>query len=463
MTRFRFTAILAAMAAGAGAQPKSTGDKMGLSSTMVVGAVSDGQHFNPATRAGGFFIDSRHVVSNLLDCCGKTDKGEQLIPVVLWGKGDSSQAKVIWSSQDTEIAILELDKPMNHPGVTIAPSKLVTQGEDVYSVQYPSLGQSQMASGKLTGTAAVGDKKIALFKSNLQMSGGNSGGALFDACGNAIGINLTMKDGSQYAFVIDPLIDALSAAGVQATVADQPCSGAGGGGGSGGAQGGATQGGSNGGGGDSGKEGQGKEKDGKGKEGGAEEPGSGLRWPTGAEWIPVGIVLGLLVLAFRPARKQVVQAITGRHKIPGSAPYPGAAPAYPQASSPLAGGTMPYPPGTAPPLTPMGVGHPVLKGISGQYAGSAFTLDAYGNTLGRDPAAANLVFSGDAASVSKRHCTVRWDAGRGLFLLEDHGSTNGTFLASGERLAPNQPRELRPGDRFYIGDLRNQFEVTMEP
>jgi hypothetical protein len=48
-------------------------------------------------------------------------------------------------------------------------------------------------------------------------------------------------------------------------------------------------------------------------------------------------------------------------------------------------------------------------------------------------------------------------------MLEDHGSTNGTFLASGERLTPNLMRELRAGDRFYIGDLRNQFEVAMEP
>jgi hypothetical protein len=387
---------------------------------------------------------------------------------VVWGKDDAAAAKVIWSSQDTEIAILELEKPMNHPGVSLAPSKLVTQGEDVYSVQYPKPGEPQVVTGKLTGTAAVGDKNIPLFKSNLQMSNGNSGGALFDACGEAMGINLAMKDGSQYAFVIDPLLDALSAAGVQATVANQPCTTAGGTGG-GGTQGGGAPGGGGGNGGQGGKQ-----APDKGKAGGQPESGSGWRMPQGAEWIPVVIVLGLIVLAFRPARKQVAQAITGRHRIPEPAPYPypgTPAAAYPPASPQLSGGAPPYPspsgtrpyaPGMAPPA-PVGTGtRPVLRGVAGQYAGSAFTLEGEGNTLGRDPAVANLVFSGDASSVSKRHCSVRWDAGRSVFLLEDFGSTNGTFLASGERLAPHQPRELRPGERFYIGDLRNQFEVSLE-
>jgi hypothetical protein len=453
MNRFPPGVILASVAACALAQP--AGQKMGASSTVVFGGVSDGkQGVNFVSRAGGFFIDSRHVVSNVLDCCGKSDKGEQVTPIVYWGKDDAGAAKVIWASEDTEIAILELDKPLNHPGVAIAPSKLVQQGQPVYSVQYPKPGDdgsAQVTEGKLTGTATAGDKNVPLYKSNLQMNPNNAGGALFDACGNAIGINLTMKNGEQYAFVIDPLIGALQAAGVQAAVADQPCSASGGGVASGaGAQGGGTRGGGDG----------GKQTKGKTKEGGEPEPRPQWRLPQGSEWIPVAIVLGLLVLAFRPARKQMAQVVTGCHRLPTPAPYPypGAPPA-PYAAAPYA------PPGIAgipAPPVPISVGtKPVLRGIAGEYAGSAFSLES-GTTLGRDPAAANLVFTGEASSVSKRHCSVRWDSGRGLFLLEDHGSTNGTFLASGERLLPNQPRELRPGERFYIGDLRNQFEVTLE-
>jgi pSer/pThr/pTyr-binding forkhead associated (FHA) protein len=153
------------------------------------------------------------------------------------------------------------------------------------------------------------------------------------------------------------------------------------------------------------------------------------------------LFLGILALAFRPsARQSVVRAITKRRSVPNPAPYP-------------------YPSPTPSPQP--AAQRPVLRGISGQYAGSAISIEN-ANTLGRDPRAANLVFGAEADSVSKRHCTVRFDAARGVFVLEDHGSTNGTYFASGERLAPNTPRDLRPGDRFYIGDLRNQFEVRVE-
>jgi pSer/pThr/pTyr-binding forkhead associated (FHA) protein len=82
--------------------------------------------------------------------------------------------------------------------------------------------------------------------------------------------------------------------------------------------------------------------------------------------------------------------------------------------------------------------------------------------LGRDQRAANLVFAAEADSISKRHCMVSWDKARATFVIEDLGSTNGTFLSTGERLTPGRPRDLPPGARFFIGDLRNQFEVRME-
>jgi len=59
-------------------------------------------------------------------------------------------------------------------------------------------------------------------------------------------------------------------------------------------------------------------------------------------------------------------------------------------------------------------------------------------------------------------CIVSWNAARRMFVLEDLGSTNGTFLTRGERLASGSPRDLPVGSRFYIGNLQNQFEVIMD-
>ena len=114
----------------------------------------------------------------------------------------------------------------------------------------------------------------------------------------------------------------------------------------------------------------------------------------------------------------------------------------------------------APPPAAQGT-RPALLGITGRYSGESIELGETGVTLGRDPRAASLVFA-HASSISKRHCTVRWDAARRVFILEDHGSTNGTFLAGGERLTPDVPRDLPPGGRFYLGDLYTQFEVRLE-
>jgi hypothetical protein len=432
--------MAAALAVAAVAQPDA--QKMGGSSVMVFATVEDGKGgVNIVNRGGGFFIDSRHVVSNVEDCCGKTNRGDQTLPIAFAGKDDASAGKVIFSSNDNLIAILELNQAMNHSGVVLSPDKLRREGEPVYSVQYPKQGDkgsAQLVQGKLTGFATGGDKKLPMLKTSLEMVPDNAGGALFDACANAIGINLGMKDGTQFAIAIDPLIDALRSAGVQPNVTDQPCA-AGGSGTSGGKSGSAPP--------------PKREKE--------EQPAtstSSWRLPQGTEWVAVVIVVGLIVLALRPARKKIASAGASQ-PIPEPAPYPMQPYSPPQPYAPMQAAAM------APPAMPRPVAalKPVLRGIAGQYAGSSFPLETGSSTLGRDPSAANLVFSGEASSVSKRHCSVRWDAGRGIFLLEDHGSTNGTFLASGERLAPHQLRELRAGDRFYVGDPRNQFEVAMEP
>ena len=86
-------------------------------------------------------IDSRHVVTNLTACCGKTGKGEQTQPVVVAGDKDAGTAKVVWSSEETEIAILELKDPLERPALTMAPFKTVEKDQAVYTAQFPETRQ----------------------------------------------------------------------------------------------------------------------------------------------------------------------------------------------------------------------------------------------------------------------------------------------------------------------------------
>jgi hypothetical protein len=100
---------------------QSASDKMLQSSVVVFGTVQENGKTKPVSRGGGFIIDSRHVVTNLTACCGKTDSGEQTQPVVVAGDKDASTARVVWMSEGTEMAILELKDPIERPALTIAP------------------------------------------------------------------------------------------------------------------------------------------------------------------------------------------------------------------------------------------------------------------------------------------------------------------------------------------------------
>ncbi|HEV1288411.1 MAG TPA: trypsin-like peptidase domain-containing protein [Bryobacteraceae bacterium] len=405
--RSRLAALLIVAASCAFGQ--SATDKMLQSSVAVFGTVDK----KPVSRGGGFMIDSRHVVTNLTACCGKTAQ-----PVVVAGDKDASTAKVVWSSEETEMAILELKDPIDRPALIIAPFKTIEKDQTVFTAQYPDPGESgttpKLTEGKILSLVKIENSAVQVYKTSASMNKANSGGALFDACGNVIGINMMMKDGAEFAYVVDPLLEGLKAAGLTATVTRNHCGSA------------AAP--------ASGSE-PAPKKD-------AEASKNAEWWgPKGAEWIPVALLIAAIAMAFRTPRNKVSQARLRYQALPDPASY-----------APL-----------TPPLTPSAAGNrPALHGAAGQYEGKSFSLDAGPSVLGRDQRAANLVFAPEADSISKRHCMVSWDAARRTFVIQDLGSTNGTFLATGERLTPGVSRDLAAGGRFYIGDLRNQFEVRME-
>jgi len=393
------------------AQPAT--QKMLDMSVEVYGAIQDGEKMKGVSLAGGFLVDARHVVTNGDYCCGKTDAGEQKAPFVHVGDKDV-KAKVVWSG-DGDMVVLELEQELKSNGVTLALSKLAQKGQPVFTVQFPEKGDPTVSEGKLQDVVTVEKVPVPVIKASAASDSVERGSALFDACGNIIGVNALVKDHAQAAFAIDHLSAGLEKAGVQARLAEGPCT--------------ATASESGGGGGAGGKSGdQGPPPD-----------DSGYHIPHGKEWIGFVVLASLAFLAFRKdTRQQVVRALTTR-RMPVARPP---APAY--------GPPVPVPT------------KPAMQGLAGQYAGTSIPIETRPTILGRDQSVANLVFSPDSISVSKRHCAIRWDPARGTFVLEDLGSTNGTFLATGERLIPGQPRELRSGDRFYVGDTNNQFEFRME-
>lgn len=79
---------------------------------------------------------------------------------------------------------------------------------------------------------------------------------------------------------------------------------------------------------------------------------------------------------------------------------------------------------------------PMLCGIDGEHAGSCFRILNRRLTIGRDPARCAILFPYEASDISRVHCTLGYREDSRVFVLEDNGSSNGTFLMNGERLKP---------------------------
>jgi hypothetical protein len=101
---------------------------------------------------------------------------------------------------------------------------------------------------------------------------------------------------------------------------------------------------------------------------------------------------------------------------------------------------------------------PTLAGVSGPFRDIELELDGDPVAIGRDARVSQLALPPGHDDVSKRHCVIAVDPRTGHGELEDCWSTNGTFLASGERVPPGGKVRLAPGTRFYLGSVDVMFE-----
>jgi predicted component of type VI protein secretion system len=81
---------------------------------------------------------------------------------------------------------------------------------------------------------------------------------------------------------------------------------------------------------------------------------------------------------------------------------------------------------------------------SGPNAGKAYPLEGAELTVGRDPSNPVSINDGE---ISRRHAKLTWKGAS--YVLEDLGSTNGTFV-NGTRLSA--PLALKPGDAVSFGE-----------
>jgi len=104
---------------------------------------------------------------------------------------------------------------------------------------------------------------------------------------------------------------------------------------------------------------------------------------------------------------------------------------------------------------------PMLRGIAGYFVGQNIELIDNHLVIGRDPRLSQLVYPREVDKISRKHLSIRYDEKMDKFVLVD-SSTNGTFLSSKQKLQPGDQCYLNSGDRFYLAEPSEVFEVRVE-
>jgi pSer/pThr/pTyr-binding forkhead associated (FHA) protein len=104
----------------------------------------------------------------------------------------------------------------------------------------------------------------------------------------------------------------------------------------------------------------------------------------------------------------------------------------------------------------------VLRGFLVAYGrnpnGDFWPLTGGRHTIGRLGSSDGIEIPIQDPTVSSRHATLNVDAATGSIVVEDAGSTNGTFV-NDEPIGRGGWRELRDGDRLRVGGFTTVVKV----
>ncbi len=137
---------------------------------------------------------------------------------------------------------------------------------------------------------------------------------------------------------------------------------------------------------------------------------------------------------------------------PGYAPAPQPGYGAPPAASPT------FPTDTAREATPPTILRGFLVAYDANPSGDFWPLTGGRLIVGRLGAVEGIDISMQAPTISSRHAAMVVDAATGTIVVEDTGSTNGTFV-NDEHIGFNGRRELRDGDRLRFGGYTTIVKV----
>ncbi len=387
---------------------------------------------NGQTGTGSGFVvgGGRYVVSNwhVAKCTASGGRAQVLLHAA---RGDKANAEVLAYHAGKDLAVLRLDRSSGRETVRFASVATLESRDSLTAVGFPGAAdqvggmaarsEPTMTTGVISRILSLpenGSAAAQLAQVSAQINPGNSGGPLFDAYGRVVGVN-TMKALTQVATIT----------GEGMTMQRVPV-------------------------------------------------GEGIGWAVITDellpmldrlqvsydvsrsrpnilqepWFEQPLVATLLVVLIVMTVVALSLASTRRGR---AAVYEGMSRMFIPERNPLPSGPVPAPPKPD---------HPVLRGLSGLYAGASIPLsDGTPVAIGRDPTMVQLVMPKNQPKVGKRHASICYNAARGYFELEDCWSSCGTFVDPGQQaLGSGRTRVLSGGDRFYLGSPEVGFEVGFD-
>jgi S1-C subfamily serine protease len=390
----------------------------------------------------GYVIDAYHVVTNahvvpdkdylLATLKDEVTKREiETTPLkftyqIQLSDTEQLNATVVWRSPK-DIAILKVDKPLAYLPHKLAIGNNIWLGLDVHTAGFPDdneLDEAVQGASYYQATMTKGTISRLLkgprllLQVDAAINPGNSGGPLFNSCGELVGINtekalisvlnldgvitrIPQGEGLGYAIAAEELLEGLKAAKIPYTLSTEPCSGI-----------------------------------------AVAPPETVTKDKENDWWIWLGLV-GALVIG--GALVAFLMRQTEEEK--------------PKNKSNVKGRVNTQ---TMPKLKRIGTFHPVLVGKQGYFAGTIIELGTLPFAIGRDPEMSQLVYPQEHNEISRRHCLLMYDVDEQVFILEDCWSRNGTFTVKEGRIPSGDQVVLHEGDRFYIGDVFNEFELQLE-
>ena len=115
--------------------------------------------------------------------------------IVVLQEDNVAQAELVKANPDTDRCVLQVTDDELSPVPGVRPFQKLAIGERVYSIGTPSGLQQTLGEGLISGLRE--HDGVKLIQTSAPISSGSSGGGLFDASGNLVGVTTFMLRDAQ--------------------------------------------------------------------------------------------------------------------------------------------------------------------------------------------------------------------------------------------------------------------------